>query len=1238
MPKKKSFAIPIINIDKFNQIRYNPVYEFHISGRSRKKYDFDETLFSTNGNVIFADFRAARIFAFKMNEKRMTNEKVGVGQVNAMGLLDEVYHYILSQYEIKVNPDVFKRAINHVNKNIGEDNVKAALQYFVELFPPVEVYKGNVHPLRYLNSSTEGKSNIEITLEELMLLHFANFNPANTTFKELFDDSQLEVHTEYKKLIAYLDKFFQKEKPYGPDNQFIFDLLKAPILNNPSSLEDQLRFLVNRWSIILDPKYIRKILSGLDLIKEDYLFGMGGGGSPTVVPKYKSRIDEAGMLALGKSRFRYGEFSHLAYLEPERFTQDIHWMPQVVLLAKNVYVWMDQLSRKYGRYISKLNEIPDEELDNLARWNFTALWLIGLWERSHASQKLKQWMGNPEAVPSAYSIYDYVIAGDLGGEDAFNNLDHRCRQRGIRLASDMVPNHMGIYSKWVIERPHYFMQSWQPPFPNYSFTGGDLSDDPTITIRIEDGYWYRSDAAVAFQRVDNRTGDTRYIYHGNDGTSMPWNDTAQLDFLKAEVREAVIQTIFHVARKTQIIRFDAAMTLAKIHFQRLWYPEPGMGGDIPSRSDYSLTKEEFDNLFPMEFWREVVDRINSEMPETLLLAEAFWLMEGYFVRNLGMHRVYNSSFMNMIMREENAKYRDVISNTLEFNPEILKRYVNFMSNPDEETAIRQFGTDDKYFGTCVMMVTLPGLPMFAHGQIEGYTEKYGMEYRRAYYNEYPNDWLVERHKREIFPLMHKRYMFSQVNDFWFYDFWDIRGYVNENVFVYSNRYHNDRAVVIYNNKFEETKGWIKNSTGKAVYTGYGEEKRMTFTNIAGALSVNASDNFFYIFREHVSELEFIRSGREINDNGLYFELQAFKYEVFIDFREVYDTTGEYESLRNHLNGSGVPSIDKLRIDLKLKPIHDSYYNIFDNVLFDSIDSYLRDGKLEDYEEKEKFVTNRYLYFLGQLKHWYNQRNELNSMTNEFREGIYAIRDLNDILENESFNIERSGRLTDEFRDAILIGRQSNYHQNLLLYMIWLSINNTGCIFNEKEIAEKSLNILGDLLLYYPVRDIIRRLGRSEFEIDKEVVLLRILTKFKSMNIKISKLHNDVVKNEKLFARDATAYKKLGQSEGDILIEILNDFEVREFMGVNRYEDVWYYSKENFEELLDWFMTLAVASFIASEKDKTINNKSLINFIKDTFHFNRMLKEMSVQSGYRFEVLKKSIQVSAAPEKIKSKLR
>ena len=113
-------------------------------------------------------------------------------------------------------------------------------------------------------------------------------------------------------------------------------------------------------------------------------------------------------------------------------------------------------------------------------------------------------------------------------------------------------------------------------------------------------------------------------------------------------------------------------------------------------------------------------------------------MEGYFVRTLGMHRVYNSAFMHMLRDEDNAGYRSVIRETVAFDTRILGRYVNFMNNPDERTAIDQFGSGDKYVGVATLLATLPGLPMFGHGQVEGFGEKYGMEFRRAMLDEKPD--------------------------------------------------------------------------------------------------------------------------------------------------------------------------------------------------------------------------------------------------------------------------------------------------------------------------------------------------------------------------------------------------------------------------------------------------------------------------------------------------------------------
>ena len=234
----------------------------------------------------------------------------------------------------------------------------------------------------------------------------------------------------------------------------------------------------------------------------------------------------------------------------------------------------------------------------------------------------------------------------------------------------MVPNHMGIDSRWVDRAPGLVpVAARAARSPRTRFNGAGPLDrrprrHPSSRTTTDDTRRGRR-----VQAADRQTGDERYVYHGNDGTSFPWNDTAQLDYLEPEVREAVIQTILHVARQFPVIRFDAAMVLAKRHFQRLWFPEPGHGGGDPdpgrARHD---PRPSSTAAMPHEFWREVVDRVAAEVPGTLLLAEAFWLLEGYFVRTLGMHRVYNSAFMNMLRDEDNAEYRQVMRNTLEFDP------------------------------------------------------------------------------------------------------------------------------------------------------------------------------------------------------------------------------------------------------------------------------------------------------------------------------------------------------------------------------------------------------------------------------------------------------------------------------------------------------------------------------------------------------------------------------------------
>jgi hypothetical protein len=297
-----------------------------------------------------------------------------------------------------------------------------------------------------------------------------------------------------------------------------------------------------------------------------------------------------------------------------------------------------------------------------------------------------------------------------------------------------------------------------------------------------------------------------------------------------------------------------------------------------------------------------------------------------------MHRVYNSAFMNMLRDEENANYRSVIKNTLEFDPEVLKRYVNFMSNPDERTAVDQFGKGDKYFGVCTLMATMPGLPMFGHGQIEGFTEKYGMEFRRATRDEQPDPWLVARHEREISPLLHRRAQFAEVRDFLLYDVFTDDGRVNEDVFAYSNRLGGERGLVVYHNRYADTRGWIRSSCAYAEKTPSGES-HLRQRSLGESFGLSSDPAAFVAFRDAVTGLEHLRRAADVAERGLAVELGAYRCHVFLDWRDLRDDEARsWGALCDALGGRGVPSLGDALRELTQRPVHQALRRVLEPAL------------------------------------------------------------------------------------------------------------------------------------------------------------------------------------------------------------------------------------------------------------------------------------------------------------------
>jgi glycosidase len=1177
-------------------------YEFHISRQSRAHYAFDDSLFATDGRVIVANISAARHLAQQINARRdlsrTPDQAVRAGEINALGLIDEVLHHMLSEYKQLHNPNVLAQALDWLDQNLGGQATDSTLERFLDEFPPQTVYHRQVTPREYLELSSTGSDgqplpNRQVALEEMLMLWLANANPATLPYQELIDDSQLRRSTLYPQIIDELHQFFSFQPALGVESTNFIDFLRSPALAVPGSLTGQLEFIRTKWGDNIRA-FVSRLLVSLDIIHEETRPYFPPGPGPSLVPDF--------------TQAEYTTPASPGYKEFEAFSQDLDWMPRVVMLAKNSYVWLDQLSKKYGTSITHLDQVPDAELDTLEHWGITGLWLIGIWERSPASERIKKMRGNPEAVASAYSLYYYDIARDLGGESAFQDLRQRAWARGIRMGSDMVPNHMGIDSRWVIEHPDWFVSLPESPFPTYTFNGPDLSWDERVGIFIEDHYYNNTDAAVVFKRLDRWTGSTHYIYHGNDGTSMPWNDTAQLNYLIPEVREAVIQTILHVARKFPIIRFDAAMTLAKRHYHRLWFPAPGAGGDIPSRAGLGLTQEDFDAVFPEEFWRQVVDRVAQEVPDTLLLAEAFWLMEGYFVRTLGMHRVYNSAFMNMMRDEKNQEYRSVIKNTMEFDPEILKRYVNFMNNPDERTAVDQFGKGDKYFGVCTLLATLPGLPMLGHAQIEGFTEKYGMEYRKAYWDEQADPYLLDRHEKEVFPLLRKRALFAEAVDFRLFDFFNAEGAVDEDVFAYTNRRGANHSLVIYHNRYKSTRGWLNASSAFPRKTG--DERQLIQENLAFCLGIPERPDAYMIMKEHNSGQEFLFPCLEIHRQGLYLELNAYQCLVYLEFKVAYDTPETPFALLNQFLGrKSVPDVHEALLELQYQEVLSPFRDLVNAGSFGWLIQNRwndRGGKAAQTIKALAEAGQKLLQFYEAATSWINKNlptsGKLVSAETVKQAAGEVVQDLEWLLAMPSLSVNlppTRSRLLRQALDKLQVGptgKTDLLKGSPVTWSVLLAfsiVRSLGFLEGDERAPVRSQAYLGQWMLDTQIQRTVTHQGLDAWTAQRSARLVRLLLDWQSW-----------------FIPGVPALEQATR----FLRNISRDLDTQHFLNVNLYDEKLWFNKENYDEMTWWLLALV------SLEARKVKVNERADYIAEAYAVIEQLLEAEARSGFELEKL------------------
>ena len=346
----------------------------------------------------------------------------------------------------------------------------------------------------------------------------------------------------------------------------------------------------------------------------------------------------------------------------------------ISLYQINTRVWLTRLSESLVRPAT-LDDIPDSDLDDLAKMGFDWIWFLSVWQTGSASQKISRSLPElrkefEETLPdlreqdiegSGFAITGYSVHPHFGGDLALGRLRERLRQRGLQLMLDFVPNHTGLDHPWVEKCPEYYIAG----------TEKDM-------LRAPHNYgWAR-----------RRQGDLIFAY-GRDPYFPGWTDTFQLNYGNRATQEAMSDVLLSIAEKCDGVRCDMAMLLLPEVFNRTW----GISAE--------------------PFWPNAIAQVRARYPDFCFMAEVYWDLE-WTLQQQGFDYTYDKRLYDRLRDGHVSSVREHLHAGLDYQNKLAR----FLENHDEPRAAVTFpvGTHE---AAAVITFLVPGLRFFHDGQLVG---------------------------------------------------------------------------------------------------------------------------------------------------------------------------------------------------------------------------------------------------------------------------------------------------------------------------------------------------------------------------------------------------------------------------------------------------------------------------------------------------------------------------------------
>ncbi|MHA1933019.1 MAG: alpha-amylase family glycosyl hydrolase [Promethearchaeota archaeon] len=323
--------------------------------------------------------------------------------------------------------------------------------------------------------------------------------------------------------------------------------------------------------------------------------------------------------------------------------------------------------------------------------------------------------------------------------------------------------------------------------------------------------------------------------HGRDPNFSGWTDTIQINAFSREARQKTIKTLLSIAELSDAVRCDMAMLMTNRIFSKTWGEK---AGEVPEK----------------EFWEEIISAVKNAFPNFKFIAEVYWDME-WELQQQGFDFCYDKRLYERLAHENALTIKEHLKADIIYQ----NKLVRFIENHDELRAVDKYG-EEKSRAAALIALTIPGARLVHEGQIEGLKIKLPVQLGRRQVEEV-NQGLLEFYQILLSIIPGKA--FKNGN-------WSLCG-INpvdsidssfKNIISYYWRVDDNYLLIVVNFSSNFSKAHI------------------------GIDPLNfGSEN--WKFNDLLNKKEFLYEGKNLEEYGLYVELDAWKGHVF-NIQKIYN--------------------------------------------------------------------------------------------------------------------------------------------------------------------------------------------------------------------------------------------------------------------------------------------------------------------------------------------------------------